>query len=48
MWVVAELVECRDGALLFYRGRGSERELVAGFSLQQVNHWGVPEAFATE
>ena len=48
MWVQAEGVECRDGALLFYRESGGQRELIAGFSLTQVNHWGVPEAFAAE
>lgn len=48
MWVVADRAECRDGALLFYRERESQPELVAGFSLSQVNHWGVPDAFSTE
>ncbi len=48
MWVQAESVECRDGALLFFRGSGEQRELIAGFSLAQLNHWGVPDAFATE
>ena len=48
MWVQAETVECRDGALLFFRGTGDQRELIAGFSLAQVNHWGVPDAFVSE
>ena len=48
MWVMAELAECRDGALLFFREHDGRRELIAGFSLTQVNHWGVPEAFAAE
>ena len=48
MWVQAESVECRDGALLFFRGSGEQRELIAGFSLAQLNHWGVPDAFASE
>ena len=48
MWVQAEAVECRDGALLFFRTHDGERELIAGFSLAQVNHWGVPDAFVRE
>lgn len=48
IWVHAESVECRDGALLFFRGSGEQRELIAGFSLAQLNHWGVPDAFVSE
>lgn len=48
MWVLAEEVECRERALLFYRGTGAARELIAGFSLAAVNHWGLPDAFATD
>ena len=48
MWVQAESVECRDGALLFFRAKDGEREIIAGFSLTQVNHWGVPDAFVSE
>lgn len=40
MWVMAELAECRDGALLFFREHDGRKELVAGFSLTQINHWG--------
>ena len=48
MWVQAESFECREGALIFFRGEGAGREMVAGFSLAQVNHWGVPDAFVAE
>jgi hypothetical protein len=48
MWVQAETVECRDGALLFFRQNEGRQEIVAGFSLTQVNHWGVPDAFVPE
>ena len=48
MWVQAETVECRDGALLFFREQEGRREIVAGFSLAQVNHWGVPDAFVPD
>lgn len=48
MWVQAESVEVRDGAVLFYRTVDGQRETVAGFSLAQVNHWGLPDAFASE
>lgn len=48
MWVQADGVECRDGAVLFFRHDGDQRELIAGFSLTQINHWGLPDAFVTE
>lgn len=48
MWVQAEFVECRDGALLFLRLVDGQKEIIAGFSLAQVNHWGVPDAFMPE
>ncbi|HWB03702.1 MAG TPA: hypothetical protein VG796_11815 [Verrucomicrobiales bacterium] len=48
MWVQADSVECRDGALLFFRGDEAQREIVAGFSLAQINHWGLPDAFVPE
>jgi hypothetical protein len=48
MWVHADRAEVRDGAVLFYRGTEGLGELIAGFSLSQVNHWGVPEAFSQE
>lgn len=47
LWVAADAVECRDGAILFYRGAGSDRRLIAGFSLAQVSHFGVPDAFVS-
>jgi len=48
MWVQAESVEVRDGAVLFFRSVDGQRELIAGYSLAQVNHWGLPDAFASE
>jgi hypothetical protein len=48
MWVQAESVEVRDGAVLFFRTVDGQREPIAGFSLAQVNHWGLPDAFASE
>jgi hypothetical protein len=48
MWVQAESAEVREGALLFFRTVEDQRELVAGFSLTQVNHWGLPDAFVSE
>ncbi|MES2709051.1 MAG: hypothetical protein V4726_20815 [Verrucomicrobiota bacterium] len=46
MWIQADEAECRDGAVVFYRGKGEARTLVAGFSLTHINHFGVPSAFA--
>jgi hypothetical protein len=48
MWVQAEKAEVREGALLFFRTLEGQLEIIAGFSLGQVNHWGLPDAFATE
>ncbi len=48
MWVHADWVEVRDGALLFYRRPEGQAELIAGFTLAQVNHWGVPDAFVQD
>ena len=48
MWVNAERADVREGALLFFRGADDQAELVAGFSLTQINHWGLPDAFASE
>jgi hypothetical protein len=44
LWVLADSVRVESGALLFLRGG----EIIAGFSLTQVNHFGVPEAFLHE
>lgn len=48
MWVLADTAEVREGALLFFRIAEGQRELMAGFSLTQVNHWGLPDAFVNE
>jgi hypothetical protein len=48
MWVTADSVECRDGAILFLRASNGQTEIIAGFSLIQVNHWGVSDAFSHE
>jgi CBS domain-containing protein len=44
----AHSVECRDGAILFLRASNGQTEIIAGFSLIQVNHWGVSDAFSHE
>jgi hypothetical protein len=48
MWVQADWAEVRDGAVLFFRRGNGQTELIAGFTLAQVNHWGVPDAFSGE
>jgi hypothetical protein len=45
MWVAADEADCRDGAVIFYRVSDGRREVVAGFSLAHINHFGVPSAF---
>ncbi len=47
MWIQADEADCRDGAVIFYRGRGESRAVVAGFSLTHINHFGIPSAFAS-
>jgi hypothetical protein len=50
VWVLADAVEMRDGVLLFVsRGDGCEKTIViAGFNLDVVDHFGRPDAFATD
>jgi hypothetical protein len=48
VWVQADEVECRDSAVLFLRVIDGKRELIAGFNLAQVNHFGLPAAFAAD
>jgi hypothetical protein len=47
LWVLADDVELREGAILFVRKGESGPEVVAGFSLLVVDHFGRPDAFAT-
>ncbi len=44
LWIVADSVRVENGAILFLRST----EIIAGFNLSQVNHFGVPQAFATD
>ena len=48
MWVQADKAEVREGAVLFLRTVDGREEIIAGFSLVQINHWGLPDAFASE
>lgn len=48
LWVIADEVECRDGAVLFLRKNGERREIAAGFSLSQISYFGLPEAFVPQ
>ena len=48
IWVTADDVECVDGSLMFYRVTEEGEEVVAGFNLQKVDHFGRPEAFESE
>ena len=47
LWVLADDVELREGTVLFVRQHENRREVVAGFSLMVVDHFGRPDAFAT-
>jgi len=47
IWVAADDVDCVDGALLFYRNTGDDDQVVAGFNLDKVEHFGRPDAFRT-
>jgi hypothetical protein len=46
LWVMADDVELREGAVLFLRSGEKGREVLAGFSLAVIDHFGRPEAFA--
>lgn len=48
MWILADEAECRDGAVVFYRGKDAARVVIAGFNLSQINHFGIPSAFAAD
>jgi hypothetical protein len=45
LWVVADLVEVRDGVVLFCRREGDGVKVMAGFVLAAIDHFGLPEAF---
>ncbi len=46
MWVQADSVEVRDGMVLFCTGQ--EKRVIAGFPAASIDHFGLPEAFATQ
>ena len=46
VWVLADTIELRDGVILFLRE--GESTAVAGFNLDVVDHFGRPDAFATD
>ncbi len=45
IWIEADDVESVDGALMFYRETEHGEEVVAGFNLQKVDHFGRASAF---
>jgi hypothetical protein len=47
LWVMADDVELREGAVLFLRSGEKGREVMAGFSLAVIDHFGRPDAFAS-
>lgn len=47
IWIAADAVESRDGALFFIQNEGGKPEIVAGFPLANVDHFGRPEAFVS-
>ena len=49
LWINADGVESKEGALLFYANKDDGgREVVAGFNTLQVDHFGRKEAFAKD
>jgi hypothetical protein len=48
IWVNADDVECIEGALIFYRVTEEAAEVVAGFNLQKVDHFGKSDAFIND
>ena len=50
VWVLADAVELREGMIVFVRTdpENSTATPVAGFNMDVVDHFGRPDAFATE
>lgn len=47
LWVAAEVVEVREGVVLFCRREPAGPRVLAGFVLGAIDHFGLPEAFVT-
>lgn len=47
IWVVADQVEVREGAVLFCRKESEGNRVLAGFALAAIDHFGLPEAFVS-
>jgi hypothetical protein len=45
LWVAADLVEVREGVVLFSRREEGGPRVLAGFVLAAIDHFGLPEAF---
>lgn len=45
LWVAADLVEVREGVVLFCRREEAGPRVLAGFALAAIDHFGLPEAF---
>lgn len=45
LWVAADLVDVREGVVLFCRREEAGPRVLAGFVLAAIDHFGLPEAF---
>jgi hypothetical protein len=45
LWVAADVVEVREGVVLFCRQEAGGPRVLAGFVLGAIDHFGLPEAF---
>lgn len=47
LWVSADVVDVRDGVVLFCRREDGGPKVLAGFVLAAIDHFGLPEAFTS-
>jgi len=45
LWVAADVVDVRDGVVLFCRQEAQGARVLAGFVVGAIDHFGLPEAF---
>ena len=45
LWIAAEVVDVRDGVVLFCRKEGDGLRVMAGFTVGAIDQFGLPEAF---
>ena len=47
LWIAAEVVEVREGVVLFCRKDAGGLKVLAGFTVGAIDQFGLPEAFVS-